>query len=132
MWGMMVPYVTDAGEGYQSLQTQEKISSRYRRSGRRSFHPDEDQATQRQGFFHDGSGRPLALTIGEKKILVDTVRKGFCSRRMRIVDLQQEAGLGHVCRTTIFKALHENGLKAYREDFKFILSTDNKEIRQVR
>ena len=67
MWGMMIPYVTDAGEGYQSLQTQEKISSRYRRSGRRSFHPDEDQATQRQGFFHDALSLATAIS-GDGKV----------------------------------------------------------------
>jgi hypothetical protein len=50
---------------------------------------------------------------------------------MRVVDLQQEVGLGHVCQTTIFKALHENGVKVYEEDFKFILSTENKDIRKV-
>ena len=63
MWGMMAPYVTDAGEGYQSLQMQEKISSRYRRSGRRGFHPDEDQATQRQGFFYDGVAIPSVVAL---------------------------------------------------------------------
>ena len=59
------------------------------------------------------SGRPPALTRGQKKILVDTVRKDFGSSRMRVVDLQREAGVGHVCQTTALNALHANGLKAY-------------------
>ena len=50
---------------------------------------------------------------------------------MRVVDLQREAGVGHVCQTTALNALHANSLKAYREDFKFILSVENKVIRQV-
>ena len=77
------------------------------------------------------SGRPVVLTIGQKKILADKEREDFRSRRMRVVDLQQEAGVGHVCRTTAAKALREKGIKAYREDFKFILSTENKFIRKV-
>lgn len=81
---------------------------------------------------HSRSGRPAVLSEVEKKKLVDVARGDFKTRRMRLVDLQREAGLGQICRTTALKALHENGIKAYQEDFKFILTGENKEIRQVK
>ena len=45
---------------------------------------------------------------------------------MRLVDLRREADLSHVSDTTIFRALHEQGFKAYHEEFKFILTAENK------
>ena len=77
------------------------------------------------------SGRPPSLTVLEKKTFVNMAKRDFQSRRMRIIDLQREAGVGRVSQTTALKALHENGIKAYREDFKFILSTENKTVRKV-
>ncbi|PWW80605.1 hypothetical protein C7212DRAFT_93191, partial [Tuber magnatum] len=34
-----------------------------------------------------------------------------------------------VSNTTVWKALHQRGTKAYREEFKFILKPENKVIR---
>ncbi|RPA97195.1 hypothetical protein L873DRAFT_1771557 [Choiromyces venosus 120613-1] len=45
---------------------------------------------------------------------------------MRLVDIRRESGLSHVSDTTIWKALRERGIKAYREEFKFILKSENK------
>jgi hypothetical protein len=50
---------------------------------------------------------------------------------MRLVYIRREAGLAHVSDSTVLKALHERKLKAYREEFKFILSSENKQIRLV-
>jgi transposase len=77
------------------------------------------------------TGRPPALTEAEKDHLVAIVKRDFKTRRMRLVDLRRESGLTHVSDSTILKALHERKLKAYREDFKFILSSENKQIRLV-
>jgi transposase len=76
-------------------------------------------------------GRPETLTEAEKDHLVATVKRDFKTRRMRLVDIHREAGLTHVSDTTVFRALHERKIKAYREEFKFILSSDNKQIRLV-
>ena len=78
------------------------------------------------------SGRPQALSEAEKDHLVATVKRDFRTRRMVLVDLRREAGLSHVCNTTVWNALRERGIKAYREQFKFILTTHNKKIRLVR
>jgi len=43
------------------------------------------------------TGRPQALTEEEKDRLVATTKRDFETRRMSLVDLQCEAGLGHVC-----------------------------------
>ena len=77
------------------------------------------------------SGRPTSLTLEEKKHLVVTVKMSFTTRRMRLVDLRREASLSHVSDSTVFRALHEHGLKAYHEEFKFILSAENKAERLV-
>jgi transposase len=77
------------------------------------------------------TGRPQSLTEAEKDRLVATVKRDFKTRRMRLVDLRREAGLSHVSDTTVFRALQERELKAYREEFKFILSEENKKIRLV-
>ena len=47
------------------------------------------------------------------------------------VDLRREAGLSHVSDITVFRALHEQGFKAYHEEFKFILTVENKAERMV-
>jgi transposase len=77
------------------------------------------------------SGRPEVLTEEEKDRLVATVKRDFKTRRMRLVDLRREAGLSHVSDQTVLNALHERKLKAYREEFKFILTENNKKIRLV-
>ncbi|KAF8252024.1 hypothetical protein K440DRAFT_636206 [Wilcoxina mikolae CBS 423.85] len=41
----------------------------------------------------------------------------------------RSAGLGHVSDTTVWKALHERGIKAYHEEFQSILSSENKAVR---
>lgn len=47
---------------------------------------------------------------------------------MALVDLQREAGLGHVCRTTVYSVLREAGIKAFVEEFKFILDDENMQV----
>jgi hypothetical protein len=77
------------------------------------------------------SGQPEILTKAEKDRLVATVKRDFKTRRMRLVDIRREARLSHVSDSTVFKALRERGLKAYKEEFKFILNAENKQIRLV-
>ena len=67
------------------------------------------------------SGRPAALT---EYRLVAFVKQNFTTRRMKLVDIRQEAGLSHVCNGTVFNALVERGLGAYREEFEFILNPE--------
>ena len=76
-------------------------------------------------------GRPTVLTLNDKKHLLKTVKRSFSTRRMRVVDLRREASLSHVSDSTILRALHELGLKAYCEEFKFILTAENKAQRMV-
>jgi len=77
------------------------------------------------------TGRPEALTEDEKDHLVATVKRDFETRRKSLVELQCEAGLGHVCLRTILRALNERGLKCCQEEFKFIRNTDKKARRLV-
>ena len=76
-------------------------------------------------------GRPQWLSPAEKARLIEFVRESWDTRRMSIVDIQCRAGLGHASRTTIHKALAEAGIKAYIEEFKFILDEDNMLARYV-
>ena len=57
--------------------------------------------------------RPKALTEDEKNHLVATVKRDFETLRMTLVELQCEAGLGHVCLQKILRALNEPWLKCY-------------------
>ena len=50
---------------------------------------------------------------------------------MSLIEIQREAGLGHVHYATIIRALHSQGIKAYVEECKFILNEDNKKRRMV-
>jgi len=77
------------------------------------------------------SGRLQALTAAEKDSLVLLVRRDFTTLRMKLIDIQREAGLSHVCSVTIFNALVERGLGVYREQFKFILNPISKQKRLV-
>ena len=44
---------------------------------------------------------------------------------MKLIDIRREAVLSHVSDSTVMRALHEQGIKAYREEFKFILKDEN-------
>jgi len=61
--------------------------------------------------------RPGALTETEKDHLVATQAK-LETRTMSLVDLQCEAGLGHVSPQTILTALSERGISCCREELK--------------
>jgi len=71
------------------------------------------------------TGRPRALTE-EKDRLVATAKRDFETRKMSLVDLQCEAGLGHVCPQTILTARNERGLKCNRKQYKFILKPERR------
>ena len=75
------------------------------------------------------SGRPAVLTEVDKDHLVHTVKRNFTTRRMSLVDIRRESGLSHVSNSTVWKVLKQRGIKAYREEFKFILKPENKVIR---
>jgi len=75
--------------------------------------------------------RPAALTENEKDNLIACVKRNFITRRMKLVDIRQEAGLSHVCNGTVFNTLVERRLGAYWEEFKFILSPESKTKRLV-
>ncbi|RPB00586.1 hypothetical protein L873DRAFT_1897670, partial [Choiromyces venosus 120613-1] len=75
------------------------------------------------------SGHPPSFSESDKDKLVKLVKKDFITRRMTLCDIQREAGLSHVCKTTVFRALQERGIGAYPEVFKFILSKENQKKR---
>lgn len=77
------------------------------------------------------TGRPQSLLPEEKARLVQLVRENWTTRRLSLVDIQCQAQLGHVGLSTIHRALTEAGIKAYVEEFKFILSQDNMVVREV-
>ena len=76
-------------------------------------------------------GRPSILSAEDKDRLVAFVKRDFHTRRMKLVDIRREVGFGHVSDSTVYRALLERGMKAYREDFKFILTAENKLVRLV-
>jgi len=71
------------------------------------------------------------LTEEEKDHLVNTVKKDFSSRRMKLVDIRREAGLSHVGDGTVFRALVSRGIHAYHEEFKPILGPEHRLNRLV-
>lgn len=77
------------------------------------------------------TGRPRKLTEADKDHLVVVVKRDWATRHMSLVEIQQEAGFGHIAASTVLNALHERGIKAYREEFKFILKSQNKAQRLV-
>ena len=77
------------------------------------------------------SGRRQRLTAGEKARLILIVRESFDTRRMSLVNIQCRARLGHVALSTIHLALADAGIKAYVEEFKFILDEENMLVRYV-
>jgi hypothetical protein len=50
---------------------------------------------------------------------------------MRVLNLHCKALPTHVSNSTILRALHEQGIKAYYEEFKFILKLHNMTQRLV-
>ena len=56
-------------------------------------------------------GSTSKLSEAEKVHLAATVRRGYDTRRMKLVDIRREAGLNHVCDTTVLRALKEMGIK---------------------
>jgi len=76
-------------------------------------------------------GATPKLSEAEKVHLAASVRRGYDTRRMKLVDIRREAGLNHVCDTTVLRALKEMGIKPYREEFEFILTQENMAIRKV-
>ena len=77
------------------------------------------------------SGRPQVLSEAEKDHLVATAKRDWGTWHMTLAEIQQEAGLGHVSYSTVFRTLHSRGIKAYVEECKFILNEDNKKRRMV-
>ncbi|RPB00568.1 hypothetical protein L873DRAFT_1897545 [Choiromyces venosus 120613-1] len=75
------------------------------------------------------SGRPSSLSESDKDKFVKLVKKDFITRRMTLCDIQREADLSHMCKTTVFRALQERGIGMYPEVFKFILSKENQKKR---
>ena len=51
---------------------------------------------------------------------------------MQMVDIQREAGFSHVSVTTLLRALKERKIGAYHEEFKPILTAENKKLGLVR
>ena len=72
------------------------------------------------------SGRPQVLSGLEKDHLVAVAKRDWGTRHMTWEEVQLEANLGHVGRSTILRTLHSRGVKAYVEECKFILDEDNK------
>lgn len=77
------------------------------------------------------SGRPAMLSKEDKDRLIVFIKRDFNTRRMKMIDIQREAGFTHVGLTTLRRALAERGIRAYQEEFKPILTAENKEKRLV-
>ena len=76
-------------------------------------------------------GMPEVFTEEDKDCLVETVKLNFASRRMKLIDIQPEAGLSHVGDGTVFCALASRGIHAYHEEFKPILGPEHRLNRLV-
>ena len=76
-------------------------------------------------------GRTQALSEAEKDHLIATAQRDWGTRHMTLTEIQREAGLGHIGRGTIVRALQSRRIKAYVEECKFILNEDNKKRRMV-
>lgn len=55
-----------------------------------------------------------------------TVKRDWATRHMSLIEIQEATGFNHVSLMAILNALHERGIKAYREEFKFILKPESK------
>ncbi|KAG0131868.1 hypothetical protein HOY82DRAFT_607208 [Tuber indicum] len=51
--------------------------------------------------------RPRKLSEADKDHLVGIVKQDWNTHHMNLIDLQRTAGFGHVCPSTMLKALHE-------------------------
>lgn len=78
---------------------------------------------------HSRSGRPKILSEEEKTRLVETTKRNRDTRRMSLKDLQQEASLSRVSVQTCLNALHERGIKSYKENLKPILEESHRHDR---
>ena len=76
-------------------------------------------------------GRPQSLSGAERDHLIATAKRDWGTRHMSLIEIQREAGLGHVHYATIIRALYSQGIKAYVEECMFILNEDNKKRRMV-
>ncbi|RPB05353.1 hypothetical protein L873DRAFT_1785580 [Choiromyces venosus 120613-1] len=74
------------------------------------------------------SGRPALLSKEDKDRLIAFIKRDFDTRRMQMIDIQREAGFSHVSVTTLLRALKERKVGAYHEEFKPILTAENKKI----
>ncbi|KAA8896134.1 hypothetical protein FN846DRAFT_966290 [Sphaerosporella brunnea] len=72
---------------------------------------------------------PLSELLAAAKPRVSTGRPQALSEQEK--DILEVTGFNHVSLMTILNALHERGIKAYREEFKFILKPENKVQRLV-
>lgn len=63
-------------------------------------------------------GRPTVLSEEDKDQLVTVTKRDSKTRRMPLAELQVEAGLSSVSKQTVLNALHDRGLKAYKENIK--------------
>ena len=77
------------------------------------------------------SGRPAVLSKEDKDRLIVFIKRDFYTRRMNMIDVQREADFAHVSLKTLLRALAEWGIGAYQEEFKPILTAENKEKRLV-
>ncbi|RPA94399.1 hypothetical protein L873DRAFT_1747136, partial [Choiromyces venosus 120613-1] len=74
------------------------------------------------------SGRPALLSKEDKDRLIAFIKRDFDTRRMQMINIQREAGFSHVSVTTLLRALKERKVGAYHEEFKPILTAENKKI----
>ncbi|TGZ77226.1 hypothetical protein EX30DRAFT_374857 [Ascodesmis nigricans] len=77
-------------------------------------------------------GAPAKLTAENDERLVKTVKNSCDSRRMRLDEVILDAEIPEVSRSTV--ALHhsQSGVKAYRENTKFIPTPENRDKPEVR
>ena len=77
------------------------------------------------------SSRPQVLSEMEKDYLVAVAKRDWGLLEITREEVQREASLGHVERSTILRTLYFWGVKACVEECKFILDEDNKKRRVV-
>lgn len=75
-------------------------------------------------------GRPRVLTEDDKNHLIQTAKHDRKTRRMPLKELQLAANLSHVSKQTCLNALHERGLKAYKENLKPVLEEYHRQCRK--
>ncbi|KAF8539363.1 hypothetical protein BDD12DRAFT_882475 [Trichophaea hybrida] len=75
------------------------------------------------------SGRSPHLIQKEPDNLITTVKMNCTTQRMCLEDHRSNPGLTHISNTTVYNAPHAAGIKAYQEEFKFILTTEGLQTR---